>query len=226
MGHPRTRSCSRGDSEAGAEEFPQSPVEEEEEFVVPRAASLRRAFASLDEVDPCAQFQQRAAVMRSVPKFLVGMFRNALKIALEEIVRTDNEVTQERGWKLFLMLPRMLLHRPPGGGQISKAKLLQRFQQFVEGHWIRLIEASEQCDDKAAVSRRRSCRRVHEDDLEKRVARAELLCHLGELSSARQALEGATLAPGNSDTLDQLKDPTRNDILTKGSVAQICQIEQ
>ena len=47
------------------------------------------------------------------------------------------------------------------------------------------------------------------DDLEKRVAGAELLCHLGELSSARQALEGATLAPGNSDTLDQLKDPTR-----------------
>ena len=124
-----------GDSEAGAEEFPQSPVEEEVEFVVRRAASLRRAFASLDEVDPCAQFQQRAAVMRSEPKFLVGMFRNALKIALEEIVRTDDEVTQERGWKLFLMLPRMLLHRPPGGGQISKAKLLQRFQQFVEGHW-------------------------------------------------------------------------------------------
>ena len=79
----------------------------------------------------------------------------------------------------------------------------------MEGHWIRLIEASEQCDDKAAVSRRRFRRRVHDDDLEKRVARAELLCHLGELSSARQALEGATLAPGNSDTLDQLKDPTR-----------------
>ena len=74
-----------GDSEAGAEEFPQSPVEEEVEFVVPRVASLRRAFASLDEVDPCAQFQQRAAVMRSVPKFLVGMFRNALKIALERL---------------------------------------------------------------------------------------------------------------------------------------------
>ena len=39
-----------------------------------------------------------------MPKFLVGMFRNALKIALEEIVRTDDEVTQERGWKLLLML--------------------------------------------------------------------------------------------------------------------------
>ena len=60
-----------------------------------------------------------ALQMLSVPKFLVGMFRNALKMALEEIVRTDDEVTQERGWKLFLMLARMLLHRPPGESQIS-----------------------------------------------------------------------------------------------------------
>ena len=58
--------------------------------------------------------------------------------------------------------------------------------------------------------RRRSRRRVHDnDDLEKRVSRAELLCHMEELSSALQALEGAALAPGNSATLDQLKDPVR-----------------
>ena len=107
------------------EKFPQSPVEEEVEFVVPRAASLRRAFASLDEVDPCAQFQQRAAVIRSVPKFLVGMFRNALKIALEEIVRTDDEVTQERGWKLFWYL---------------QGKVTPTFPAIRGGHWIRLIE--------------------------------------------------------------------------------------
>ena len=86
-----------GDSEAGVEEFSQSRIDEEVEFAVPRVACLRRAFASLDEVDPCAQFQQRARVMRSVPRFLVGMFKNALKIALGEIVRTDDEVTQERG---------------------------------------------------------------------------------------------------------------------------------
>ena len=88
--------------------------------------------------------------MRTVPKFLVGMFRNALKIALEEIVKTDDEVTQERGWKLFMILHRMLLHRPPGGSQIPKAKLLQRFQSLVEGRWIRLIETSDQCDEKSS----------------------------------------------------------------------------
>ena len=59
---------------------------------------------------------------------------------------------------------------PTSRGQISKAKLLRRFQSFVEGHWIRLIEASEQFDEKA-VSRRWSRHRVPDhDDLEKRVA--------------------------------------------------------
>ena len=33
--------------------------------------------------------------------------------------------------------------------------------------------------------------------MERRAERAETLVHLGELSSGRQALEGAALAPGN-----------------------------
>ena len=45
------------------------------------------------------------------------------------------------------------------------------------------------CDDQAAVSRRRRARRQGEDDLEQRAARAEMLVHFGELSSARQAKE-------------------------------------
>ena len=34
--------------------------------------------------------------MRSVPKFLVGMFKNTQSNALEEIIRSDGEVNQER----------------------------------------------------------------------------------------------------------------------------------
>ena len=55
-------------------------------------------------------------------------------------------VRQARGWKLLLLIPRQLLHRPPGGARIPKRKLLVQ---------------------------------------------------LGELSSARQALEGAALAEGD-----------------------------
>ena len=197
-----------GHSEPGEEDFPDSVAEENLDIPDFRPGVLRRAFASLDEVDVCVLFQQRVSVMRSVPKFLAGSFKNTLSIALEEITRSDDEVNQERGWKLFLMLPRMLLHRPPGGGQIPKAKLVERFRCFVDGEWIRLIAASEQCDEKAAIRRRRATRIVT-DDLEKRATRAEMLCHMGELSSARQALEGAALAPGNAATLHQLKDPSR-----------------
>ena len=42
-----------------------------------------------------------------------------------------------------------------------------------------------------------------------RAARAEALVHMGELSAARQALEGATVAPGTRDTLNALQDPER-----------------
>ena len=61
----------------------------------------------------------------------------------------------------------------------------------------------------AAVSRRRHARRQgFDDDLKRRVARAEILVHCGELSSTRQALERAILG-GQSETLNMLRDESR-----------------
>ena len=51
------------------------------------------------------------------------------------------------------------------------------------------------------------------DELEVRASRALHLCQLGELSSARQALEGATVAPGDLATLRALTDPDRRPAL-------------
>ena len=45
------------------------------------------------------------------------------------------------------------------------------------------------------------------NDLE--LMRAQRLVQVGELSSARQALEGAPLAPGNQATLGQVTDASR-----------------
>ena len=45
-----------GASEAGEEEFPEVLVEIEAEMPLPRQEGLRRAFAGLDEVDPCTHF--------------------------------------------------------------------------------------------------------------------------------------------------------------------------
>ena len=129
-------------------------------------------------------FHHRVAVMKSVPRFLRCPFRNAMKLVLEEVLASDQEVQQERGWKVLMMLPRMLLHRPPGGGHISRNKLTSRFEAFSRGEWFNLIEASIACDERAAQSRRRGLR-------------------------SGDNMEGADLAPGNQTTLDALRDEIR-----------------
>ena len=67
--------------------------------------------------------------------------------------------------------------------------------------------SSEACDEKAAVSPRRRHRTGV--DLERRALRAETLIQMGELSSVRQALEGADLAKGDRRTLGLLTDVNR-----------------
>ena len=50
---------------------------------------------------------------------------------------------------------------------------------------------------------------VDTDSVEKRAERARTLVHLGELSAARVALEGAQVAPGTMATLRELTNPER-----------------
>ena len=67
-----------------------------------------------------------------------------------------------------------------------------------------LQRAGSHCETTTASARRR-----RGDDLDSRVIRAENLVHVGELSSARQALEGDSVAPGTQATLDKLQDVQR-----------------
>ena len=86
---------------------------------VPEEIGMRRGLESLDMVDIAEVFSVRAVVMKSVPRFLAGAFRGALKAGLQEICKgraANNVVVEERGWKLFLLIPRLLLWRPPRGG--------------------------------------------------------------------------------------------------------------
>ena len=71
-----------------------------------------------------------------------------------------------------------------------------------------LLEASRKVNLQAAVARRRRNRRA-DDDVAKRVSNAEALVHVEELSSARQALEGSSLAPGSETILIALRDPSK-----------------
>ena len=176
-------------------------------MIVPQGRPLCDALIALDAWSLQELVSKRAAVMKNVPRVVKGPFRNALQFALEEATATER-CRQERRWKLFLLLLRMLLHRPSRGGLISKEKLGARFQLFAHCQWAELLAASATCDEQAAVGRRRR-RRANGDDLERRAKRAELLVGMGELSYARQALEGAELAPGTNETLQMLSDHSK-----------------
>ena len=64
---------------------------------------------------------------------LRGAFRAAIKVSMQEIlngVEAHSEVRAERGWKLLVLLPRMLLFRPARGGVVPHRKLEDRIRQF------------------------------------------------------------------------------------------------
>ena len=134
-----------------------------------------------------------------------------MRLALQEILNgadREDDIAQCRGWKLFLLLPRMLLFRPPRGGLIPKQQLQNRFSLFSRGEWEQLLLQSEECVAVASKAFQRK-RRTQIDTPERRADRAESLVMMGEVSAGRHALEGAPLAPGTQRTLDQLRDPVR-----------------
>ena len=147
-------------------------------------------------------------------------FQNSSSLQFPEVAqaRAEGDVEREtRAWKLFLLAPRMLLTRPPRGGKVSRAKLVERCAAFARGEWIHLIKMCRaDASGNTATSRRR--RRDTGDDLTKRAKKALQLAQWGELSTARQALEGAAVAQGNERTLAQLTDPARRPELPRAPI--------
>ena len=73
-------------------------------------AAFRDALRGLDQIDVVHFFSVRVVVMKNPPQFVRGAYNAAMRIALQEIeegFQSQNEERQSRGWKLFLLLPRM-----------------------------------------------------------------------------------------------------------------------
>ena len=215
----------------GNSELEDGEDEEEDpllEVVVPTPAELARVaidsmFRSLDSVTLETEFRTRSCLMRVVPKMMRGVFRTALRLSFQEAAqaRAQGDVEREtRAWKLFLLAPRLLLTRPPRGGKVSKAKLVERCAVFARGECLALIKTcrADAESGNAATSRRR--RRDTGDDLSKRAKKALQLVQWGELSTARQALEGVAVARGSERSLAQLTDPVRRPELPREPIAR------
>ena len=154
----------------GHEEFVDSEPDGEPPFRMVGAVAARAAFRSIQSVNLVEALQDRPSVMKSVPRFLQGPYRIVMRCALEEMLagaRGHNVEREENGWRLLMLLPRMLLHRPPRGGGIPKHKLLERSDMFNRGQWEALLAAGGVCCTQAAVRRRRP--RLQGDNIPGRV---------------------------------------------------------
>ena len=115
-----------GQSEADPE------VVHEVEFVDPDvileplpSGHVGAGMARVDEVD----LNTISNVMRSITHFLKGPYRAAVRLGMREAScahETGDVLRLTRAWKLFLLLPRMFLSRPPRGGLLPKTRLMER----------------------------------------------------------------------------------------------------
>ena len=129
-----SESLSVVDPEFLGEEFRAEP-----ELQVGRVHNFHAVFDSLDEADVKLMFDTRAHVMKIVPGCMRGVVRVAFRLALEEVLTVGNVNRQERGWKLFLLVPKMLLYRPHRGGTVSRRKLQDRVGLFNRGLWVEMV---------------------------------------------------------------------------------------
>ena len=86
-------------------------------------------------------------------------------------------------------LPQTSALPPRQGGFIPKRKLEERANRFAAGQWVSLLAESNEVASGATRRRRRN------PSDETKALRGERMASLGELSAARQALEGAETSP-------------------------------
>ena len=103
-------------------------------------SQLRTALSRLDAVDVLALLRVQVFVFQSPPAFVRGPVRHALSIALQAILDAslidDGHVSSQRAWKLWLLLPRMLLHRRPEQRHLSRPDWRHRLRAFHAGECL------------------------------------------------------------------------------------------
>ena len=145
---------------------------------------------SLDENNLESVFEIRGIVMKTVPKFMWGVFRGSINTSLQAILsgRERKDVKLEaKGWKLLMLIPRLLFARPPRGRLMPQGRLKERVARFSAREWVPLLEMSLECSMQGNVASRRRRRRAT-DDLQCRVGRSLGLAQMGKLSYARRSL--------------------------------------
>eukprot|EP00973_Karenia_brevis_P028692 3956716-Karenia_brevis.AAC.1 len=107
----------------------------------------------------------------------------------------------EAAWKLFILIPRMLLRPTVQQGEEGKKEFFERMRRFNRGDWIELLH--EAADSGKSKRQRRDLDKEEVDN--QQLARAEAKIKLREITRARVIMTSAGVAPGTDETLRKLR---------------------
>ena len=161
------------------------------------------SWAQLDHVNLQDWFARRCPMLKTCPYFMRGRLRQSLAVALRERSGAKDGgdvVGEERAWKVFGLIPMMLLHRPRGTGSIGREELSKRADDFAHGRFSQLLSRANQ-----VAESQRHTRNTVTDTIERRGRAAQSRVEAGQVSRARQQLIGASLAPKTQATFDELQ---------------------
>ena len=113
-----------------------------------------------------------------------------------------------RAWKLFGLLPSMLLQRTRHHGRLGRSELEARADLFAAGDWAALL-----ADQHEPSQRRQIGAFDGQADTERRGQAVQAKVRLNEISQARQCLTGAPLAPRNEATLQELRSKRPHQVM-------------
>ena len=109
-----------------------------------------------------------------------------------------DELVEERAWKLFALVPRMLMHRVHGTGSVGRDELAARGELFVRGRWRELLSSARNSIPTGAQKRQSAARR-NEEAWQPRSACRRARSH-------EPGRNWSPLAPQNEETLKELRE--------------------
>ena len=146
-------------------------------------------------------FAERVPMLKSCPYFFRGRLRNSFRVALEERHQAEgegDELAEERAWKLFALVPRMLMHRVIGTGSVGRDELEVNSSSGAGGR-----NCWRQPGIPFPVEHRR---RAIPPRKERRGMATQERVQKGQVSRTRQELVGSPLGPKNEETLRELRE--------------------
>ncbi len=168
---------------------------------VPGTAETQHSPNGTSELNLEEVLRRPTRTVREPPRWFRGSLRQAFATALH-----TRDERPAAAWKLFVLVPRMLLRSMSEFGQVGKKQFFERMRRFQKGDWEALLaEAAAAAEE----GRRQSWELDAEAAQEMCRKDAERKVQLREISRARMLLTSSGLAPGDEAALDKFKDPER-----------------